>query len=324
MSLAPPSDTAGARPASAKIVLHVLISLAAPLVLVTVLRSGWFGDVVGVAMPVVLASSFLVAATVVVVRPSWCTAPVAVVLVSAFVVVAPRWPARTAAPVEPVRLAAVNLQFDSEDAAAGVRDAIAVGADVLVVSELTPVTDEMLRVAYPYRVVTEDLLRGGRFGEGVYAKVPLTVLESPPGITDQMLRVAVGAVTPFVLYAVHLPRPTFEEPAPAAMIGFGGQRAAAFALDRAVDAESGPAVITGDLNLSDRTSGYRRLASGRVDATRTGWAGSTYKGSLMWRLLLLRIDHIFLPADWCSRDGSTFHLSGSDHDGVAATIGRCP
>ncbi|MEO5898604.1 MAG: endonuclease/exonuclease/phosphatase family protein [Ilumatobacteraceae bacterium] len=323
MSLVPPSDTAGARTTSATIVLHVLIFLAAVLVLVTVLRSGWRGDVVGLAMPVVLASSFLVAATLVFVRPSWCIVPVAVVLVSAFVIVAPRWPARTAAPVDPLRLAAVNLQFDSGEAAAGVRDAVAVGADVLVVSELTPVTDEMLRVAYPYRVVSADLLHS-RFGEGVYATVPLTALATPPGITDQLLRVAVGAVTPFVVYAVHLPRPTFDEPAPAAMISFDGQRAAAFALDRAVDAEQGPVVISGDLNLSDRTSGYRKLAAGRVDATRTGWAGSTYKGSLVWRLLLLRIDHIFLPADWCSRDGSTFQLSGSDHDGVAATIGRCP
>jgi endonuclease/exonuclease/phosphatase (EEP) superfamily protein YafD len=239
------------------------------------------------------------------------------------VVVAPRWPARTAAPVDPVRLAAVNLQFDSEHPAAGVRDAVGVGADVLVVSELTPSTDEMLRVAYPYRVVTADL-RDSRFGEGVYAKVPLTVLDTPPSITDQLLRVAVGGVTPFVLYAVHLPRPTFDEPPPAAMISFGGQRAAALALDRAADAEPGPVVISGDMNLSDRTSGYRKLASGRVDATRTGWAGSTYKGSLIWKLLLLRIDHIFLPADWCARDGSSFHLGGSDHDGVAATIGRCP
>jgi endonuclease/exonuclease/phosphatase (EEP) superfamily protein YafD len=309
---------------SARVVIQVLIVIGTVIVLVALLRAGWVGDVVGLAMPAVAAGSVLVVVVLLLVRPGWCAAPATVLVVGAYVVLGPRWAQHTSAPVGPVRLAAVNLQFDTVDAAGGVRDAVAVGADVLVVSELTPATDDLLRTQFPYRVVTDDLLRDDRFGEGVYARIPLTKLDAPAGVVDQFLRVAVAGPTPFVLYAAHLYRPTFQRPAPAAMIGFPGQRSQVFALDRAADLEGGPVVIAGDLNLSDRTSGYRRLATHRIDATRTGWAGSTFHGSFLWSLLLLRIDHVFVPDDWCARSASTFHLSGSDHDGVVTSIGRCP
>ncbi|MCU1501180.1 MAG: hypothetical protein JWM12_534, partial [Ilumatobacteraceae bacterium] len=109
-------------------------------------------------------------------------------------------------------------------------------------------------------------------------------------------------------------------------ISFGGARRAVFALDHAADADgaNGPVVIAGDLNLSDRTSGYRRLAAGRLDASRTGWADATFHGSTTWSLMLLRIDHIFVPSRWCAARASSFHLRGSDHDGVQASIGHCP
>ena len=86
--------------------------------------------------------------------------------------------------------------------------------------------------------------------------------------------------------------------------------------------ERDPVVIAGDLNLSDRAHGYRLLCEGRRDAVRGSFARSTFVGDgLMWRLLKLRIDHIFIPADWSHGGGSSFKLIGSDHHGVRADIG---
>ncbi|MCU1500691.1 MAG: hypothetical protein JWM12_45, partial [Ilumatobacteraceae bacterium] len=206
-----PRDRPRRRPARSRrqrIAIHLLIVIVTVLAFVLALGAGWFGDVFGLAMPVVLAASVLVAVAVLVAWRPLSTMPVTLVVLSAFVVFAPRWPHRTPAPVGPVHLAAVNLKFDSEDAVGGVRDALAVDADVLVVSELTPDTDRLLQVQYPYRIVTDDLLRDDRFGEGVYSKLPLTLLATPTAVVGQLLRVSVGGATPFVLYAAHLSRPT--------------------------------------------------------------------------------------------------------------------
>lgn len=40
--------------------------------------------------------------------------------------------------------------------------------------------------------------------------------------------------------------------------------------------------------------------------------------------LLTRIDHVLMPSDWCSDEPSVFDIAGSDHRGVAATIGPRP
>jgi len=304
--------------------LHLLAVLVTIAVLLVLVSCGWVGDVIALAMPVVLAGAAITALVVLAVRPAWSTVPIAAMITSAVIVFGPRWPHHTAAPVRSIRIAAVNLQFDSRDQAGGVESAVAADADVLVVSELTPETDRLLSAAYPERVVTENLLLNDKFAEGVYSRFSLTRLESPKDVSYQLLRVAVGGETPFVLYAVHLPRPTLTEPTPFGMTDFAGNRTRAFALDRAADDDEGPVVIAGDLNLSDRTSGYRRLAAGRLDVSRTGWAGSTYIGDLSWSLLLLRIDHLFAPAGWCAAGARSFDLRGSDHRGVAARIGPCP
>ena len=56
---------------------------------------------------------------------------------------------------------------------------------------------------------------------------------------------------------------------------------------------------------------------------RSRWAGPTY-AALVWRPLLLRIDHVFVPRDWCSAAPERFAVRGSDHQGVAVDVGPCP
>ncbi|MEP7059660.1 MAG: endonuclease/exonuclease/phosphatase family protein, partial [Actinomycetota bacterium] len=74
---------------------------------------------------------------------------------------------------------------------------------------------------------------------------------------------------------------------------------------------TGPVVIAGDLNLSDRTHGYRILLSDFRDAMRAGaWAGDTFEQGI-WRYALLRIDHLFVSRSWCAKDPSRFTVTGS-------------
>lgn len=82
-------------------------------------------------------------------------------------------------------------------------------------------------------------------------------------------------------------------------------------------------MVVGDLNLVDRASGYRALVGELDDAMRSGWAGPTAQRSWL-DLLLARVDHVLVPEAWCSTDAVRFHLRGSDHRGLAATVGPCP
>ena len=89
----------------------------------------------------------------------------------------------------------------------------------------------------------------------------------------------------------------------------------------AIAAETDPVILAGDLNMTDRAAGYRMLGGPMHDAMRTGWwAASTYRHG-MWRDLSLRIDHLFVPADWCAVDAKTFGVPGSDHRGIESTVG---
>ena len=86
---------------------------------------------------------------------------------------------------------------------------------------------------------------------------------------------------------------------------------------------SAPVILAGDFNTSDRSHGYRRLTGPFHDAMRRRWAGPTYVSTL-WRPFLLRIDHVFMPKDWCAAHPQRFALPGSDHRCIAVTVGPCP
>jgi endonuclease/exonuclease/phosphatase (EEP) superfamily protein YafD len=144
----------------------------------------------------------------------------------------------------------------------------------------------------------------------------------PDGLRDQRgQRVEIdGPEGPFVLYAMHLQKPGIS---PSSVeIGFRSHRRLVDRLVDAVQAETLPVVVAGDLNLGDRTSGYRALTDVLDDGMRAGWTGPTSLRRTT-RLLLARIDHVFAPETWCAEDSRTFTMRGSDHRGVATTIGPC-
>jgi endonuclease/exonuclease/phosphatase (EEP) superfamily protein YafD len=303
--------------------------LAAPIgawLLVVLLRVverwTWRGDLVTISLPIVGVAALGGVIGAAILRWRWLTAfMVAVLLACAWCVIGPRTPISSAAPVQPIHLVAANVRFDSGTPAGGVDDLLAQHPTVLVVSELTRRTDKLLAANYPYSAVNW----GSSFGEGVYSTYPLDKRTSPLGIGSQVVRVVVQAPTPFMLYAIHLPRPQVSWNGGANTATFAAQRADVLQLDHLVDAETMPTVIAGDLNLPDRSFGYRELSKDRLDVGRVGnWADTSYAGSLSWTALQLRIDYILAPSSWCAAKSGGFDITGSDHHGVVADVGTCP
>jgi endonuclease/exonuclease/phosphatase family metal-dependent hydrolase len=121
---------------------------------------------------------------------------------------------------------------------------------------------------------------------------------------------------PLIVYAIHLSNPLHET-------SFSQHARAVARLLRAAEAERLPVVLAGDFNMSDRTASYRAIDAAMHDAMRSHVAANTYEDGL-WALLQLRIDHVFLSPQLCDADGTTFNVPGSDHQGLAVDVGRCP
>lgn len=286
---------------------------------------GWlgaFGDLAVLGHPFgVIVGAPVALGLVIAGQPALALVPAALAAGSLVAIVLPRVPRRLPPPNRPVRLASVNLQFDSPRPADAARSAIAVGADVLVVCELTDATDTVLTPAFPYRVsiASDD---HAHFGQAVFSRLPIEELPMPEFVAGQVHRLRIGGDTPFMLYSAHVPRPALRRWRTPGLTSFSGHRRAINVLDRCIRAEIEPAVLAGDLNLSDRASGYRTLIRGRRDVMRGRWPIATFhRHSGFWRMLSLRIDHLVVAADWSARDGRAFDLDGSDHRGVIADIG---
>ena len=231
----------------------------------------------------------------------------------AFAVLGPRSPEPAAQPVMPIRIAAANIARADGDARGAVDALSDRRADVLVVVEMPRSFGDTLERASP------ELRHHQIQGEiGVWSRWPIRDLPLPDGfLGSRVFRVRVDAEAPFVLYAVHAQNPLYEE-------SFADQQRLDRALAAAAAREELPVVVAGDLNLSDRAGGYRILTGVYRDAMRAGvWATDTYRLHI-WRALLLRIDHVFVPATWCAMNPEVFPIPTSDHEGIAATIGPCP
>ncbi|WP_181782621.1 endonuclease/exonuclease/phosphatase family protein [Pseudonocardia pini] len=293
-------------------------------VLAVVLPWAWFplrdhlgpvGDVLAIVLPVWVVGAVLVLALLVLSRRRLRLLPgiVSLLLVGTVAVLAPWRPAPTG-PVDPagaVRIASANITDTAGDPVHLLRDP----ADVTVISENAFPVHRRFVDAYRYAVYGGER---GTGGVGVYSRYPMQVLEGDgpdlPGV-----RVRVEAPVPFTLYALHVPRPWITdrgyEVTPVE------HHRIMVALAEQVAAEPGPVVLTGDLNTTDRGRDYRVMTAVLTDAVRDTWQAPT--SITTWRLLLLRIDHVFVGPGWCGDDPAQVLLPGSDHDAVAATVGPC-
>ena len=218
------------------------------------------------------------------------------------------------APEQDMRVVVANVRHGSHSLRAGLHDVLAQDGDIVSLIEAGSRVAGILQDAYPHvvRAPDADLL--------VLSRHPVRPLTGPERFPERAQRWEIDSPAGrIVLYTVHLSRP------------HGGlrlfralrtQRREVDELLAAAGRERSPVLIVGDLNASDRSRNYRRLAERHRDGMRSGIGGPTYVRSL-YRAELLRIDHIFVPRTWCSRSAHRFAISGSDHRGVGARVGPC-
>jgi endonuclease/exonuclease/phosphatase (EEP) superfamily protein YafD len=281
-----------------------------------VLRGSWPPlDLIAVALPP-LGLASLLALGLVAARTGRLlplTAGLSVFLVAALGVMVPRLPVEQPHPTDAFRIASANVLEGNgipREAAATLADR---QVDLLVVIEGGRKTlgDLLVLTDLPERITVGELSVLSRWPLARLTRAP-----SPAGGAALRLRVDRPG-TPFVIHVIHAPNPLYQST-------FEEQEQLAADLVRVANAEVLPALVVGDLNLTDRAEGYRTLAASLRDAMRAGsWPADTYRLNV-WRSLLLRIDHLFVPNDWCAADPVTFDIPGSDHRGVEATIGPCP
>lgn len=235
-------------------------------------------------------------------------------------VVGPWRPQSVPPPVRGFRVVAANVNSRNPTIGRAVADAVAQGGDLVLLIEAgkgqwtpPPEYTTVIRPQYSAQVIL--------------SRFPARLLGKPPNWPNDFRahRLEVDAPTgPVVVYLAHLKRPHLG---PTRILGIRSQlqaqRREREALLRSARAEILPVVVAGDFNTSDRSRPYRRITSRFRDAMRAGWGGPTYVRTV-WRPSLLRIDHIFVPSDWCSARAERFVLHGSDHRGLAVDVGPCP
>lgn len=281
--------------------------------------AGSAADAVASILPVAVAAGAAAFAVAAVRRrrPAWAGAAVSWAAMGAVAVVGPWLPAAGPAPApeSAMRVVVANMRHGSHSLRTGLRDVLAEDGDIVSLVEAGPRAEGILQGSYPH------VLRAPGTGLAVLSRHPVRRLARPEPFPERGERWEVDAPAGrVVLYTVHLLRPHVGR-------GLFGdlrvQRREVDALLAAAHRERSPVLIVGDINASDRSRNYRRLAQGARDAMRAGVGGPTYVRP-RHRPQLLRIDHLFVPHSWCAASGHRFGISGSDHRGVTARVGPCP
>ncbi len=273
-------------------------------------------EAVAVALPVLVlvASIVLLVVTALLREPRLLPALASLVVFAAVAILGPRLPRTGPAPSPSIRLVSANVFFDNPSPAEAVEAVLATEADVEVVVEASPALLDILEArdtAHPYVLEDDQLVVRSRF--------PLSAMADPVGLpARRILRLGVEAPSgPFVLYAIHALNPLSEST-------FANQLDWVDRLRSSAEQEDLPVVMAGDFNMSDRQLGYRRMSAGLRDAiTGAGWGRTTYPIGI-WAPLLLRIDHVFEPREWCSGGSGALQVPGSDHTGLEVDVGPCP
>jgi endonuclease/exonuclease/phosphatase (EEP) superfamily protein YafD len=223
-------------------------------------------------------------------------------------------------PVRGFRVVSANVNSKNPTIDQAVADALAQHGDLVLLIEAgkarwTPPPE------YP------TVIRPQYSAQVILSRFPARLLDKPPAWPNDFRahRIEVDAPSGRVIvYLAHLKRPHLG---PLRILHIRsqlqGQRREREALLRSAQTEGAPVVVAGDFNTSDRSRPYRRISGRFRDAMRARWGGPTYVKPEL-RPLLLRIDHIFIPRNWCSTRPERFTLHGSDHRGLAVDIGPCP
>ncbi len=279
-------------------------------------------DVLTIVLPLLLGAVVVVAGILAFRRWAGRAAAsvlaVSTLLMGAVAVVGPWLPADTGAvsPDGAVVVAGANV-----DAQGAPLDALrTIDADLWVVPELSPEVRSEFTAGYPHSLVS--VTRPPIIG--VFSRYPVRVLEpAGPDLPGERVLVE-GPAGPFVLYALHIPRPwIFGDADSSYQASVAEHQRLADAVAARVAGETLPVVVVGDLNSTDRGRDYRALVpgAGLVDAMRAELAGPTSVGK--WRFLLARIDHVLVSRGWCGDDPRRVEMVGSSHRAITVTVGPC-
>jgi len=280
-------------------------------------------DVVATGLPVLyaLAAAGIAGYATVRRRRRLAGAALSWLLAGAVAVAGPWRPESIPPPVRGFRIVAANVNSKNPHVERAVADALAQQGDLVLLLEEGRKGGWTPPAEYP------TLLRPRYGNQVILSRFPARLLEKPDNWPNDFRahRLEVDAPTGRVIvYMVHLKRPHIG---PRRILGIRrqlrAQRRERESLLASARNETVPVVIAGDFNTSDRSRGYRRLTGRFRDAMRAGRAGPTHVAP-MWRPFLLRIDHVFVPRDWCSSQPERFAMRGSDHRGLAVDVGPCP
>jgi endonuclease/exonuclease/phosphatase (EEP) superfamily protein YafD len=279
-------------------------------------------DLVATGLPVLCTAAALAIAVYAAVRKRrlLIVGTVSWLLFGVVAVVGPWRPQSVPPPVRGFRVVSANVNSRNPTIDRAVADALAQKGDLVLLIEAgkgrwtpPPEYTTVIRPQYSSQVIL--------------SRFPARLLGKPAGWPNDFRahRLEVDAPTGrMIVYLAHLKRPHIG---PGRIIRarsqLEGQRREREALLKSARAEEVPVVVAGDFNTSDRNRPYRRITGRFRDAMRARWSGPTYVATV-WRPFLLRIDHIFVPRDWCSARPERFALHGSDHRGLAVDIGPCP
>lgn len=229
----------------------------------------------------------------------------------------------------PLRVMTFNHLYLNRDLE-GIKTAILRGdADIVALQELTPEVAEMLRrdlrARYPHMALRPGFKATRTDGVGLLSRLPFTDARYDEAYRGQRVTVRVGQQE-VALINLHLNLP-FGERASDRFLAYSARRRdpQLRALEQAVASHTGPFIVAGDFNLSDREPDYRRLERLMTDVyrrTRTGF-GLTYPALGTFRGLpvppLVRLDYVWvrgLEPITAFRDCRT----GSDHCLVVADV----
>ncbi len=304
-------------------------------------------EFIAILLPVILLLGMGVAGVVAVVRRSlvWLGLVASLAVLFIVAVILPWRPTNGPPPEVSFRVATMNMglyYFSDNDAGYFVSRH---EPDLLVGVELTEAHDAEFRVRFPNAL--SDILtlerqqqneqglepfgdtyrRNGLPSIGVYSRFEMTLLDDPlsdsfpGGLPGFRLEVATDD-GPVLVYALHVPRP---------IPGEGPYELSASEhvelvdqIAGAIDNETLPVMVLGDLNAVDRGQAYRRLTRSLEDGMRhSGWAVPTADRPLPWSLIFARIDHILMTPDLCTANALSEDTRFSDHRPLVADIGPC-
>jgi endonuclease/exonuclease/phosphatase (EEP) superfamily protein YafD len=217
-----------------------------------------------------------------------------------------------------VRLLALNVEYSSDTGAAASRQIRAENPDVVVLSELSPLTLRHLDLRqYRYSWTRPQ---SHAFGQGIWSRWPLEDAStwSVNGVAMARLTVETPA-GPVRVYQVH----TFAPRGPSARSTWRRQLSQ---LGKYLNDERLPVIAAGDFNASHWDGAYHDLLGGRrhiADAsTGRGYFATWPSGKTLPPVLPL--DHVLVSSGIGVRHFGVLGPVGSDHRGIVADLTITP